>query len=296
MAKYHINSKGNPAVCRATKGQCPFGGADKHFESRKEAFWEAERRHKLAESERLPINDRFIDEGFEVIDRRRSGRTDVEVLSRKNADGTTETYVHRSSRRGKNVYDTYWDADGKLHSFDDVPASVFMVLGDDGKPVHVTKEWYNHDKLHRNDAPAVIIDSKDNGRHLESWYNHGELHRDGEPAGFVYQDGQLISESFWQHDNVHRGGGKPAVLTYHLGSGKLEREDYFTDGVLTREDDQPARITYGESGEIREMEYFHNGKPHRDRGPARLVFDKNGQLLKEEYFVDGEKVAAPSIY
>lgn len=29
--KYHINSKGIPAICRATKGNCPFGDEDSHF-------------------------------------------------------------------------------------------------------------------------------------------------------------------------------------------------------------------------------------------------------------------------
>jgi hypothetical protein len=37
MAKYHINKKGVPAVCRATSKPCPLGGAEAHFDSKKEA-------------------------------------------------------------------------------------------------------------------------------------------------------------------------------------------------------------------------------------------------------------------
>lgn len=37
MTKYHINGKGVPAPCRATKGNCPFGGSDSHFDSKEEA-------------------------------------------------------------------------------------------------------------------------------------------------------------------------------------------------------------------------------------------------------------------
>lgn len=40
MAKYHINKHGVPAVCRATKGNCPLGGSDgneNHFDSAEEA-------------------------------------------------------------------------------------------------------------------------------------------------------------------------------------------------------------------------------------------------------------------
>jgi hypothetical protein len=37
MAKYHINKHGVPAPCKATKGNCPLGGADSHFNSEEEA-------------------------------------------------------------------------------------------------------------------------------------------------------------------------------------------------------------------------------------------------------------------
>lgn len=37
MAKYHINKKGVPAVCRATSKPCPLGGEEVHFGSKEEA-------------------------------------------------------------------------------------------------------------------------------------------------------------------------------------------------------------------------------------------------------------------
>lgn len=37
MAKFHINSKGVPAPCKALKGNCPFGSEDSHFESLEKA-------------------------------------------------------------------------------------------------------------------------------------------------------------------------------------------------------------------------------------------------------------------
>ena len=37
MSKFHINKHGVPAPCRATKGNCPLGGDDQHFNSEKEA-------------------------------------------------------------------------------------------------------------------------------------------------------------------------------------------------------------------------------------------------------------------
>lgn len=37
MSKFHINSKGVPAPCKAQKGNCPFGGADSHFDTAEQA-------------------------------------------------------------------------------------------------------------------------------------------------------------------------------------------------------------------------------------------------------------------
>lgn len=51
MSKYHINSQGVPALCRAAKGNCPFGGetGDKgHFDKKEDAQKYAD---KLNESE-----------------------------------------------------------------------------------------------------------------------------------------------------------------------------------------------------------------------------------------------------
>lgn len=37
MAKFHINKKGVPALCRAKDGNCPFGGGEKHFDNLEDA-------------------------------------------------------------------------------------------------------------------------------------------------------------------------------------------------------------------------------------------------------------------
>lgn len=41
----------------------------------------------------------------------------------------------------------YWYKNGKLHSYNDMPAIVF---------VSGRLQWYKDDKLHRDDGPAII--------------------------------------------------------------------------------------------------------------------------------------------
>lgn len=55
MTKYHINDKGQPSVCRATKGNCPFGGPETHFKSQADAQIEVDKRNE-AEYSLLPGN------------------------------------------------------------------------------------------------------------------------------------------------------------------------------------------------------------------------------------------------
>lgn len=37
MSKFHINKHGVPAPCKATKGNCPLGGSEQHFDTQQEA-------------------------------------------------------------------------------------------------------------------------------------------------------------------------------------------------------------------------------------------------------------------
>ena len=46
MAKFHINSKGVPAPCKAVKGNCPFGGADSHYDTVEQAQEFADKRNE----------------------------------------------------------------------------------------------------------------------------------------------------------------------------------------------------------------------------------------------------------
>ncbi len=51
------------------------------------------------------------------------------------------------------------------------------------------EEWYQHGKLHRDGAPAII--NKGN----QEWYQNGLLHRDGGPA-IIYTNGK---QGWYQH-------------------------------------------------------------------------------------------------
>lgn len=45
--KYHINGKGIPAICKAAKGKCPFGGSDSHYKKIEDAQVIADMQNEL---------------------------------------------------------------------------------------------------------------------------------------------------------------------------------------------------------------------------------------------------------
>ena len=65
-----------------------------------------------------------------------------------------------------------------------------------------TQEWYQKDKLHREDGPAIIGPDG-----TQEWYQNGELHREDGPA-IIRPDG---TQSWWQDGNRHRNDG-PAFI------------------------------------------------------------------------------------
>jgi hypothetical protein len=65
-----------------------------------------------------------------------------------------------------------------------------------------TQAWYQNNKLHRLDGPAIIYANE-----TQEWYKDDQRHRTDGPA-CVYPDG---SQEWWVSGSVHRWDG-PAVI------------------------------------------------------------------------------------
>lgn len=56
MARYHLTEAGDPGVCRATQGRCPYGGSREHYSSAAEARESFEAAHSMAALLRGGVN------------------------------------------------------------------------------------------------------------------------------------------------------------------------------------------------------------------------------------------------
>lgn len=71
MSKFHVNSNGEPGKCTATKGNCPFGDINEHFDSIDEArnFYEESQKDSLVTHAKKKIDPREHDtEIYELYD------------------------------------------------------------------------------------------------------------------------------------------------------------------------------------------------------------------------------------
>ena len=165
MAKYHVSTDGNPRVCSASEGKCPFGGNENHYTS-KEAARAA------------------FEESTEAL-----GAT-----SKKTSSGESVRMVN-----WKGVV-KWISSNGEVHRDGDLPAVEWpdgqkewyrngLLHRDGGQPAvelsHGTKLWYQNDELHRDgDLPAIEYV---NG--TKKWYRNGQPHRDGNQPAVEWSDG-----------------------------------------------------------------------------------------------------------
>ena len=62
------------------------------------------------------------------------------------------------------------------------------------------------------------------------------------------------------------------------------------DGEYDSIGDEPAFVTYYESGQVMMQEWYKDGKYHREAGPAIIEYAEDGQVIAEKYFLDGVEV------
>ena len=120
------------------------------------------------------------------------------------------------------------DKNGKLHSYIDAPAAVFLHERTKTKK----EEWHYEGRLHReNDKPAVIWD---NG--TKYWFYNGRLHRENDKPAVITSKGK---KEYWFHgkqydptDTPKQNKNRIDKLTAGKSSKQKQREDLLKEFVV----------------------------------------------------------------
>ena len=81
------------------------------------------------------------------------------------------------------------------------------------------------------------------------------------PTRTYYDNGQLLAESYYVGNNLHRT-------------------------------DRPAFTLWHDNGQLMFEEYWVNGEIHREDGPAAIWWDENGNITTQEFFLNNDEVTA----
>lgn len=103
-----------------------------------------------------------------------------------------------------------------------------------------------------------------------------------------FEDGTLSRINYWRLNE--EGKLRETRKSFYEGGGKklfLERN---YDGEYDSIGDEPAFVTYYESGQVMMQEWYKDGKYHREAGPAIIEYAEDGQVIAEKYFLDGVEV------
>lgn len=135
---------------------------------------------------------------------------------------------------------------------------------DDGRIV--MKEFFRDGRRHRDDDLPAIECYREDGTLLGlEWYAHDELHREGAPAAQKFDEFGRLRQEWWAINNVsHRIGG-PAK--YRLENGVVQVESWLQHGRLHR-DDGPAYVyRCPDTGRTLDSEFWRYGEQTAGRSP-----------------------------
>lgn len=154
-------------------------------------------------------------------------------------------------------------------------------------------EYYNYEKLHSTDGPAVIYSNGD-----KYWFQYGKIHRDEDKPAIEYPSGE---KRWFKHGVLHRDEDKgPAIVFsetnceyYNMGvvhrkNGPAVIRDYkkawMVEGLYHREENEGPAIIF-ENGDFM---YYFKGELHRTNNqPAKKINDNyyyyyKGKLHRED--------------
>lgn len=129
----------------------------------------------------------------------------------------------------------------------------------------------DNNKLHRSLGPA-LIDTKEN---TKEYYNHGKIIKKFK----VYNDSRY--EAYYNDDEKYEVCYKNDIKV---------SEAWYKNGKYHRDDDEPAFISYNDSGDVYMQQWYKNGELHRDNDePAHIRILRN-KVIDEQWYVDGELI------
>lgn len=297
MSKFHINKHGAPAPCKATKGNCPLGGSDTHFDTLGEAQAHADKVNEASHGLLPSMGDtiKISPQDYE---------TRVHITSRPYelldyvSDEDVEVYKEHLTK-----FDKPWD-----HVKEDYELTSSMKIDDDKFIASMNKkgiEISDYDELDDDEKKALLFAVRKSSvrktRNIMSFltsdkdtsYSKDKSYEQINAKGSfddVYYKLKLMNEVGWTKGSGQGQSDENSRLNAVMDKKSIDIAEKITKGSQANQENR----TYPDSGMIYGIQMLrHRGIDEReiiDRSRNERVAD----MVYKEYGVNPRKTSAAS--
>lgn len=297
MSKFHINKHGAPAPCRATKGNCPLGGSDTHFDTIGEAQDYADKvneaSHGLLPSmgDTIKISPQDYETRVHIIDR------PYELIDYV-SDEDVKTYKKHLFK-----FDKPWG-----HSKENYELISSMKIDDDKFIENMNKkgiEISDYDELNEDEKKALLFAVRKSTvrktRAIMSFltsdkdtsYSKDKSYEQINAKGSfddVYYKLKLMNEVGWTKGSLQGQNDENSRLNVVMDKKSIDIAEKITKGSQANQENK----TYPDSGMIYGIQMLrHRGIDERDI-IDRAHNERVADMVYEEYGVKPKKTSGAS--
>ncbi len=180
------------------------------------------------------------------------------------------------------------------------------------------QKWLIANKLHNDNGPASIRKILNEGCGCEGsitcelkWYCEGKLHNDDGPAyieGYIINNGivpgvptwckkHYYAEEWYKDGKLYRDDDEPSRAADWNDGNEIEKS-WFIDDKLSRANDKPSVIISNNNTRVVEQWWYQNGVIHRDDyhvvndeiigGPAVIITHFERGVTRHEWYSNGK--------
>ena len=146
------------------------------------------------------------------------------------------------------------------------------VIGSVNTGTEMTKLWYQHGQLHRDqDQPAILSIMG-----YRAWYQKDHLDRGGDQPAIIHSDG---TREWWRKGLLSRDHDQPTIIRADGTQEWWSGTEKYKDVILCRDHDQPAIIRLNGT-----LEWWDGKARHRDHDQPAIVSSQ-----RQEWWFHGQR-------
>jgi len=102
-----------------------------------------------------------------------------------------------------------------------------------------------------------------------------------------HADSAIIDNKKWYIKGKLHDKNSLLKVEKYFTNGKISEIQYYKEGELYKDFNEPAQIYYSEDGTLHAELYYKEGKLDNDNNPAHVVYNTNGKITLKRWYKEG---------